>query len=260
MTFAIAVSGTTFSAIPPSILVADTTSVNVRPSWTCSVAGTSASSATPRARRWIALSANQGRAEWPLRPWNVHVAFTLPRQPAWTALEVGSSTTPNPLSRRAGSRSSSGVSELSPKGSSSRGKKTKPNGAPASASSIITARPPFMSAESEAVDDVAIAPPGTVALGRHRVEMPRQEDPRRALRRGARDDAPVTRIAHRHIARSQDLRHVGAERRLVVGLGRDVDQLERPGGEAFGEHRGRVARCIRPIPIRGGEHRAHRDA
>src|SRR3954465_12321027 len=46
----------------------------------------------PAAARWIALSASHGRAEWPERPWKVHVALTLPRQPAWTALAVGSMT------------------------------------------------------------------------------------------------------------------------------------------------------------------------
>ena len=144
--------------------------------------------------------------------------------------------------------------------SSSRGKKTKPNGAPASA-------------QLDHHRQTALHVGGIRGRGRRRRRVGRDGcpapapcrdappgAPRRALRRRARDDAPVTRVARRHAARAQDLRHVGAERRLVVGFRRDVDQLERPRGEAFGEHRGRVARCIRPIPIRGGEHRAHRDA
>ena len=110
------------------------------------------------------------------------------------------------------------------------------------------------------MDDVAVAAPGTVALDRHRVEMAREQDPRRAsvAAPATTHPSPASRTAD--AARAQDLRHVGAERRLVVGFRRDVDQLERPCGEAFGEHRRRVARCIRPIPIRGGEHRADRDA
>ena len=36
-------------------------------------------------------------------------------------------------------------------------------------------------------------------------------------------------------ARAQHAEHVGGQRRLVARLGRDVDELERAGGEAIGQ-------------------------
>ncbi len=40
----------------------------------------------------IAFSPSQGRAAWPVRPWNVTSALMLPTQPACTVQEVGSPT------------------------------------------------------------------------------------------------------------------------------------------------------------------------
>src|SRR5215207_1934731 len=97
----------------------------------------------PLAALWIALSASQGRAEWPARPAKVQVALMLPRQPAWMALSVGSIITTS--SAAIGSRASSGVSALSAIGSSSRPKNKQSSATPASASSSITATAPFMS-------------------------------------------------------------------------------------------------------------------
>src|SRR4051812_32784564 len=145
------VSGTTLRATPPWTVTAETTSRNVKPANAWSTGATSASAAIPRPARWIALSASHGRALWPAVPRNVHVALMLPTQPACRALSVGSITTTRSASVRPGSRSSSGVSALSPNGSSSRPKKTKPTSTVAaaggaSASSIITPSAAFMSA------------------------------------------------------------------------------------------------------------------
>src|SRR4051812_32605936 len=133
----------TLPAIPPAMRVTEATSTKRRPSKSWGSGSWAASAATPAAARWIALSASHGRAECPARPWNVHVALTLPRQPACSALSVGSIITTS--SGRSGWRSSSGVSALSVSGSSSRPKNSAPNGAPSRASSIITATAPFMS-------------------------------------------------------------------------------------------------------------------
>ncbi len=140
---AVAVSGITLEAIPPSTRVTDATSWNVRPPKLTGIEGCEASWAIPIAARWIALSACHGRAECPERPWNVQVALMLPRQPACSSLSVGSITTTKSAST--GERSSSGVSALSADGSSSRGKNSAAYGARARTSSIITASAPFMS-------------------------------------------------------------------------------------------------------------------
>ena len=132
-------------AIPPAIFVTDATSTNSSPSKSCGSGSCAASAVTPAAARVIALSANHGRAECPDTPRNVHVALTLPRQPACSALSVGSIITAS--SGDSGWRASSGVSALSSNGSSSRPKNSAPNGSPSRTSSIITASAPFMSLE-----------------------------------------------------------------------------------------------------------------
>src|SRR5215210_1907983 len=129
--------------MPPAIRVTEATSTKRRPSNSCGSGSWAASAVTPAAARLIALSASQGRAEWPARPWNVQVALTLPRQPAWIALPVGSIITTS--TGASGWRASSGVSALSVTGSSSRPKNRAPNGAPSRTSSTITASAPFMS-------------------------------------------------------------------------------------------------------------------
>src|SRR6185503_10432262 len=142
----------TLSAIPPATRVTETTCVKRSPSNSRGSSGIFASASIPAAARWIALSANHGRAEWPLTPEKVQSALMLPRQPAWIALPVGSMTMTASAVRRPGSRSSRRLSALSANGSSSRPKKTKPTStfarspSPPSASSIITASAPFMSA------------------------------------------------------------------------------------------------------------------
>ena len=130
-------------AMPPAIFVTDATSMNSSPSNWCGSGSCAASAVTPAAARVIALSPNHGRAECAATPWNVHVALTLPRQPAWIALSVGSIITAS--SGESGWRASSGVSALSSNGSSSRPKNSAPNGRPSRTSSIITASAPFMS-------------------------------------------------------------------------------------------------------------------
>ena len=74
--------------------------------------------------RWIALSASHGRAEWPLRPRNVQVALMFPRQPACSALAVGSMTTTRSASRRPGSRASSGVERALGRPAAPRGRRS----------------------------------------------------------------------------------------------------------------------------------------
>ena len=88
-----------------------------------------------------------------------------------------------------------------------------------------------------------LAGAGAVVLGGDGVEVAGEEEPRGALRGRAGDDAAVARVARRHAPGAQHVRDVLRERRLVVGLRRDVDELERPGGEALcevGGHGGRV--------------------
>src|SRR3954447_19505785 len=144
-------SGTTLRATPPCTVTAETTSRNVSPANSWSTGSSAASCAMPTPARWMALSASHGRALWPATPRNVHVALMLPTQPACSWLSVGSMTTTRSASRSPGSRSSSGVRALSPKGSSSRPKNTNPrstvaSGGGASASSTITPSAAFMSA------------------------------------------------------------------------------------------------------------------
>jgi hypothetical protein len=121
---ATASAGTTLSAIPPATRVTETTSVKRSPSNSRGAGGTWASAWIPAAARWIALSASHGRAECPERPWKVHVALTLPRQPAWTALAVGSMTTTRSAVLSPASRARSPDSALSLTASSSRPKNT----------------------------------------------------------------------------------------------------------------------------------------
>ena len=217
-------------AIPPSTRVTDATSWNVSP---CSVTGTDgaeASAAIPTAAWWIALSACHGRAECPERPENVHVALMLPRQPACSSPSVGSITTTNSASSLW--RSSSGVSALSVDGSSSRGKNSAAYGARASTSSIITASAPFMSEAPSPNTRPSADPAGDVALRRHRVQMPREQH-RRAHLGGVGEHARVAEILDHGAALAQHGSHVRGELRLVAGLGRDVDQLERARGETL---------------------------
>src|SRR5215210_284019 len=133
----------TLPAMPPAMRVTDATSTKRRPSKSRGSGSCAASAATPAAARWMALSASHGRAEWPARPWKIQVALMFPRQPACSALSVGSIITTS--SGWTGWRASSGVRALSVSGSSSRPKKSAPNGAPSRISSIITASAPFMS-------------------------------------------------------------------------------------------------------------------
>ena len=135
------------------------------------------------------------------------MALTLPRQPAWIALSVGSIITAS--SGESGWRASSGVSALSPNGSSSRPKNSAPNGRPSRTSSIITASAPFMSLDAEPDDTVALAAAGPVALGRDGVEVPAEQHAR-ALRAGQQAGvAEVARIG-------QQRRDMGRDRRLVA--------------------------------------------
>ena len=89
---------------------------------------------------------------------------------------------------------------------------------------------------AEPVDRVGVAPAGTVALRRDGVEVPGQEHERAlaALRR-AGQHAGVARVARVDAAAAQDAEHVRGQGGLVARLRRDVDELERAGGEAIGQ-------------------------
>lgn len=69
-----------------------TTSVKTSPSISTGCGGIRVTGRRPSTARVIALSPCHGRAECALTPRNVTVALRLPRQPAWIALSVGSST------------------------------------------------------------------------------------------------------------------------------------------------------------------------
>ena len=89
---------------------------------------------------------------------------------------------------------------------------------------------------AEAVDRVGIAPARAVALRGDGVEVARQEDERALAALGdARQQARVARVARRGTALTQDAQDVCGQRRLVTRLRRDVDELERAGGEAVGQ-------------------------
>ena len=213
-------------AIPPAIFVTDATSTNSSPSKSCGSGSWAASAVTPAAARVIALSANHGRAECPETPWNVHVALTLPRQPACSALSVGSIITTS--SGASGWRASSGVSALSSNGSSSRPKNSAPNGS-AVADELDHHRERALHVARAEPDRRAprragrggCPGPGRCRGGRRAAPARPPGRPARRCRRGR---------AHRAAAPAR-----GPRARLVTRLRREVDQLERPGREALAE-------------------------
>ena len=83
-----------------------------------------------------------------------------------------------------------------------------------------------MSLAPSAVDALAVAPAGQVVLRRHRVEVAGEQHGRAAAGEQA-GVAEVGRVQHGGDVRRQP--------RLVARLGGDVDQLERPGGQAVTE-------------------------
>ena len=86
------------------------------------------------------------------------------------------------------------------------------------------------------MDGVGVAPARAVALRRHGVEVARQEHERALAALGdARQDARVARVARLDTALAQDAQDVCGQRGLVARLRRDVDELERAGGEAVGQ-------------------------
>ncbi len=119
-------------------------------------------------------------AECALTPWNTSRALRLPRQPAWIESSVGSSITTRSRRARAvrknrGSALSLAAGRvLAPK---ERGIRT---GAPARASSIITATPPFMSVAPSPLD-TSLDPPSSIrpgsCLGGHGVVVAAEHDP-----------------------------------------------------------------------------------
>ena len=116
----------------------------------------------------------------------------LPRQPACSSHAVGSIITTSSAS--SGSRASSGVSADSATGSSSRPKNRQRTGAPASASSIITAQRALHVGRAEPVHAPAVDPARAVVLRGHGVEVAGEQDRRVA---GPGEHARVAEVAHR---------------------------------------------------------------
>ena len=194
----------------------------------------------PAAARWMALSASHGRAEWPERPWKVQVALTLPRQPAWMALAVGSITTTRSAYRSPASRSSRGAERalgdrelLAPE---EHVAEVDRRGAPRQRQLDHDRHRALHVGGAQAVHRLGVAPARAVALSGDGVEVAREEDERAlaALRR-AGQHAGVAGVARIDAAGTQDLEDVRGQRGLVARLRRDVDELERARGEAIGQ-------------------------
>jgi hypothetical protein len=104
------------------------------------------------------------------------------------------------------------------------------------------------------VHRIGVATARPVALGRDGVEVAGEQH-ERALAAGgdAGEDAGVARIADVHAAVAQHAEHVRSERRLVARLRRDVDELQRAGGEAVGEGHDGAGYPARPAERLGRE-------
>ena len=231
--------------MPPWIPTTLTASTNSSPSNSARSGGAAcASSAIARAARSMALSASQGRAEWPLTPWNVQVAFTLPRQPAWIALAVGSITIATSASRRPGSRSSSGVSEDSGHRQllAREEAQRRAGRSPGERQLDHHGQRRLHVARAEPVHRLLVSVAGPVVLRGDRVEMPGEHD-----RTVADEHAAVTGVPGTGNGGQDVLR----DRGLVARLRRDVDELERPRREParqlFVAHAAGLYRCGRAL-------------
>ena len=165
----------------------------------------------------------------------------LPRQPAWIALPVGSMTTTRSAvaqarlaleqrrQRALGERQLLAPEEDEAEVDVARSRR-------ASASSIITASAPFMSAAPRPWTAPSSRRPGRLSWAGTVSRWPARRTSGRVAARGrAGEDAGVARVAGVDAARAQDVEHVGGERRLVARLRGDVDELEGAGGEAVGQ-------------------------
>ena len=101
-------SGTTLPAIPPAIVVTETTSRKTSPSISTSRIGRSAIGASASIAAWIALWPCHGRALWAARPRTVTSAVRFPLQPTSRWLSVGSITIASAVARNSGVRSNAG--------------------------------------------------------------------------------------------------------------------------------------------------------
>ena len=240
-------------AIPPAIRVTDATSRNDEPvelvrlaaSWRASaaIAGRRAVDRVvgePRPRR-VAASARG----------SVQVALTLPRQPGVHRVvgrlhhdhEVGGD--------RVAARASSGVERalgdrqlLAPEEQAPRTARR------ASASSIITASAPFMSLAPRPCTRSPSRRPGRLPCAGTVSRCPASSTGGRVPRR-AGEHAGVAEVAHPTPPAAQDVRDAGRERRLVARLGGDVDELERPRGEALRQLAVVAGRGHGPRPYNG---------
>ena len=161
----------------------------------------------------------------PSDPWNVQVALMLPRQPACSALSVGSIITTSSAS--SGSRSSSGVSALSVDRAAPRGRRTaQPNGAPGQRELDHHGQRALHVAGAEPVHALAVAPAGDVVLGRHGVQVAGEQH------RGAPAGRASRQVSPRSLARRAAERDVRRQRRLVARLAtgcRPARASARPG-------------------------------
>ena len=175
------------------------------------------------------MSASQGRAECPERPSNVHVALTLPRQPACSSLSVGSITTTS--SAASGSRSSSGAERALGGGQLLAAEEQQVDVRARQRELDHHRERALHVARAEPVHALGVAPARQVALRRHGVEVAGEQHGRAA----ARAQAGVAEVGDRHAARVQHRGDVLDQARLVARLRRHVDQLEGASGQPLGE-------------------------
>ena len=183
----------TFVAIPPAIRVTLATSTNSSPSNACGTAAAARPArGSPAAACSIALSACHGRAEWPERPWNVHVALMLPRQPACSSHAVGSIITTS--SAASGSRASSGVSADSRRRQLLAAEEQAADRRAGERELEHHGDGALHVARAEPVDAPAVDPPRPVVLRGDGVEVAGEQH-RRVRRPG--EHARVAEVAHR---------------------------------------------------------------
>jgi hypothetical protein len=184
----------------------------------------------PSARRWIALSACHGRALWPLTPGDQRghdVAHAAGLQPVGGGLhdhgELGRAQRvlagQQRGERRLGDRQLLAPEEDEP-GVGARERELDHDGQRA-----------LHVARAQPVDGVASRRPGRLSCAGTVSKCPASTTRGRS---GPGDHARVARVAHRHAAGLQDAEDVLGQPSLVARLRRDVDELERAGGEAVG--------------------------
>ena len=228
MSVAVASPGMTLSAIPASSRVTETTSLELETADDRDARlELEAAARGPRTARSSALSASHGRAEWPLVPWKVSRATTLPRQPAWIS-QVGRLEDDRRASSRgralepaksAGSGLCSAGSSSRPKRRSARSHGRRLRGRDrARARARPRDRPSCRSRRGRAPRRRSISP-GKVALRGHRVVVRREHDERdvRPPRRRRRGTPRRPRTRRRNVG-GTSAEQVLADRLLAAAL------------------------------------------